>query len=207
MARRVSYESSGFSIGSIVPYAIFGGIGYYLYHNWDSISSMLPNFASGGGSSSPSTVEEVAKIIPPITTLPNIPLSVTNPTGNPNITVGSQIAPPSNAGSADSTYAKMSRWIGQNVGWFNSHAGLATFDEWNSIRGNFESAPETIEDIFPGVDRAATMTLQEYFNGLTSKGVAGLSGLFGMSIAGLGKIVDIDAFLEPTRMLRRGNHR
>lgn len=188
-------------MGSILPIAVIGGIGYYVWKNWDSISSLVPLFGSA-------TPDEIAKIIPTtqITTLPNIPLSITNPSGNPNVTVGSQINVPSNAASAESTYAKMSRWINSNIKWYTDRQGLATFDEWNSIRGGFESANEAIEDIFPGVDRNATMTLQEYFNGLTSKGVSGLSR--SGSRSGLGLILNMEDFLgETPRVVRRGNFR
>lgn len=199
MARRVSYESSG--MGSILPIAVLGGIGYLVYKNWDQITGMF------GISTASKDFIDAAKatgVLDKITTLPSIPLSVTNPSGNPNITVGSQVNTPSNATSSESTYAKMSRWISQNVDWYTKHAGLATFDEWNAIRGNFESASQSVEDIFPDIDRNATMTLQEYFNGLTSKGV---SGGVGASL-GLGQILDMGDFFSKTpRVLRRGNFR
>jgi len=50
MARKLSYESSGGlgggGLGGVVPLAIIGGIiggvGYYLYKNWDYISTLNP---------------------------------------------------------------------------------------------------------------------------------------------------------------------
>ena len=57
MARKISYESS--EVGSILPIAVIGGISYYIYKNWDSISSLIPSF-----SGSPKTTQEVAQILP-----------------------------------------------------------------------------------------------------------------------------------------------
>ncbi len=80
-------------------------------------------------------------------------------------------------------------------------SGGATYDEWNWARGQFQSAPQGIEDIFPGMDRATKMSLDEYMAGLRSKGLASVGG-------GLGQILNMGAFFAQSgRQVFRGNFR
>lgn len=187
MARKVSYESSG--MGSILPIVLIGGIGYVIYKYFgDFIGGASNLFAPSNHVVDPKTI---AAIIPDVTKVTNTPTA--------KVEIKSDIPLPPN--NQESNYAKMGRWINSNLDWFTQHQGLATYDEWNYILGQVGGDNSRgIEDIFPGMDRATGMTMQDYFAGLSKVGIGGG--------AGLGQILNMeDFFINGPRLLRTGNFR
>jgi hypothetical protein len=99
----------------------------------------------------------------------------------------------------------MGAYLATDPNFLAGRAG-ATFDEWNWARWHFQSAPQSIEDIFPGMDRSNLLTLDEYVAGLKAKGVAGLTKA---GLGELGMILDLGDFFSstPHRKIYQGNFR
>lgn len=179
MARKVSYESSGFSLGGLLPIAIVGGIGYAYWKGY--FDNIIPNIF---GTAIPKSVDDVASV------LPNLPASWSGVTTAANE-------------AANAAQIK-----------YNQDYVLAVRANDSALAEKIRLAALQAQVVIgnPRDERTPINCLQPNFikdgqcvDPFTLQPVTGVSGISGLG--DLGRILDIDAFLEPTRMLRKGNHR
>lgn len=167
-------------MGGIIKLAILAGGAYWIYDKY---------FVSSAAGSSPVVVGSGT----PMPTAPGItvPLSVTNTTG------------PVSPAQVQNVTDLMGAFLAGDPGFLNGRPG-ATFDEWNWARSSFQAAPQSIEQVFPGMDRAHLLSLDEYVAGLRAKGIAG-----GRGMGDLGMILDLGDFfrMTPHRKILQGNFR
>lgn len=224
-SRKISYESgsdgSSGGIGSILPIALIGGIGYYLYSSgtlsniFNSISSMF-----GSSLSSDPSVTNVPGVnanVDVAAIIPNVAAVVAN--GNIVAKTPEEIQAAALAAQQKSSTDQGNAYIanlnpdsirGAMLAYWKANPSFApaennssaTYDQWNWLRGQVGGSSIAIEDAFPGLDRSELLTFDRYWSG------AGLSGIRGLG--NLGRIIDIQNFLSegtPMREIRRGNFR
>jgi len=169
----MAHGSSGSGLGSIVPIAVLGGIGYYVYKNWDSLISHFTTPPA-----------EVAS------SLPSLPASWSGVTQAAN-------------DAANQAQIKYNQ---------DYTAALKSNDTALAEKIRLAALQAQVIIGTPRDERTPINCLQPNFikdgqcvDPFTLQPVPGVSGVDGLGE--LGRILDIDAFLEPTRMLRRGNHR
>ncbi len=178
---------------SIIPIAVLGGVGYWLYES--GVFSSLFGSIGGGSASNPP--------LPP--TNPSNPVSTPTPiqviiSGG---TAQVNTPPPTNGVvPTGSLKDRMLNYMTANPS-FVGGSSTKTFDQWNWLVSQV-GAPSglAIEDVFPGAPRDTQYYLDGFLAGMATKGISGIG-------KGLGMIMDWNGFFssQPHKKCILGNFR
>lgn len=130
--------------------------------------------------------------------------STTTVTATTNPGGGGLVMPPLNKTVEPTQVQNVTDLLSSITKGMTEFASGGTYDEWNWARGQFQSAPQGIEEVFPGMARNQKLSLEQYVAGLRAKGIAGYRDSLG-----LGQIMNLGEFFSatPRRRVIAGNFR